>query len=63
MAFAGDVKSPLWVGKAGDIPNIVDNEFWYMLELWRWWKMGAYKIDLDSDMREALGIRAIEECS
>jgi hypothetical protein len=61
MVFAGDVKNPIWIGKASEIPNIVNKEFWAILELYRWWKMGAYKLDMDSDVLEAEGIRTIEE--
>ena len=61
MVFAGDVKKPIWIGKVSEIPDFVNDEFWSFLELWRWWKVGAYKLDMNSKILEAEGIRTIEE--
>ena len=52
---------PVWAGKAKEIPDIVDKKFWYMLEKWRWWKLGTFKISGETNATEALSIRAIQE--
>ena len=53
--------NPPWAGKVKEIPDIVDKSFWEILDKWRWWKVGAIKIDLDTDAYDAVGIRAIQE--
>lgn len=62
LVFVGDVKKPIWVGKWKDLIKMIDNTFYEIIEIYRWYLVGAVKIDGNSDYMKAIGIRTLNEC-
>lgn len=39
--FIGPVKSPVWIGRKGDVPGLINVTFWRYFEAWRMFNIGA----------------------
>jgi hypothetical protein len=62
MYFVGDYKNPIAVGRKGDIMSVIDSDFFALLDLYRWFRAGLTKIDIDTaPAYQAVGIRAFCE--
>lgn len=62
MYFLGDFKKPVAIGKKGDLWKNLDNEFYEILEIWRWMRIGMLKVDIrDLPCNIALGLRSLCE--
>jgi len=62
LVFAGDVKNPLWIGKAKEADKFLSEEWYCCLDLWTWFESGMYKPNLKEDsMKLCCGIRVITE--
>jgi hypothetical protein len=62
LLFVGNVKSPIWAGKVKEAKELVDEEFWNIFELWRFYKAGLIKLSVEKDsMMLCTGIRAMQE--
>jgi len=60
--FVGDVENPIAIGKKKDLWNNLDNEFYKILEKWRWHRSGLIVLDINTlPYNEALGIRYLTE--
>lgn len=60
LTFLGDVKNPIAVGKKRDLWANLDEEFYSILELWRWFRAGLININ-NLPYPIALGIRYFVE--
>lgn len=60
LTFLGDVKNPIAVGKKRDLWANLDEEFYSILELWRWHRAGLIDINL-LPYEIAIGIRYLVE--
>ena len=60
LTFLGDVKNPIAVGKKRDLWTNLDDEFFQILELWRWVRAGLVNIN-ELPYPVALGIRYLVE--
>ena len=60
LTFLGDVKNPIAVGKKRDLWENLDDEFFQILELWRWFRAGLLNIN-SLPYPIALGIRYLVE--
>ena len=60
LTFLGDVKNPIAVGKKRDLWANLDEEFYSILELWRWHRAGLLNINT-LPYPTAVGIRYLVE--
>lgn len=60
LTFLGDVKKPIAVGKKRDLWANLDDEFYSILDLWRWFRAGLININ-NLPYPIALGIRYLVE--
>ena len=60
LTFLGDVKNPIAVGKKRDLWANLDDEFFQIFELWRWFRAGLININ-NLPFPIALGIRYLVE--
>ena len=56
LTFLGDVKKPVAVGKKRDLWANLDDEFFQILDLWRWHRAGLININ-NLPYDKAIGIR------
>ncbi|PNX49892.1 MAG: hypothetical protein BV457_00195 [Thermoplasmata archaeon M9B1D] len=62
MYFLGDVKNPVAIGKKKDLWKNLDNEFYEVFEIWRWFRIGMLKLNIqDLPCNIAIGIRTLCE--
>jgi hypothetical protein len=40
MHMIGDSKSPVWIGRKGDVPGLMTREFWIAYSAWRMFNLG-----------------------
>ena len=60
LTFLGDVKKPIAIGKKKDLWANLDEEFFQILELWRWVRAGLLNIN-SLPYPAAVGIRYLVE--
>ena len=60
LTFLGDVKNPIAIGKKKDLWANLDEEFYSILELWRWFRAGLLNIN-SLPYPTAVGIRYLVE--
>lgn len=60
LTFLGDVKKPIAIGKKKDLWANLDDEFFQILELWRWVRAGLLNIN-SLPYEIAIGIRYLVE--
>lgn len=60
LTFLGDVKKPIAIGKKKDLWANLDEEFFQILELWRWVRAGLININ-HLPYEIAIGIRYLVE--
>lgn len=60
LTFLGDVKNPVAVGKKRDLWANLDDEFFQILDLWRWHRTKLLKLK-SLPYEKAVGIRYLEE--
>lgn len=60
LTFLGDVKTPVAIGKKKNLWANLDEEFWQILDLWRWHRAGLIEI-LNLPYEKAVGIRYLVE--
>ena len=62
LYFVGDVKRPFATGKKGELFDMVDDEFFEILDLYKWHKCGMINLDIEKHAYKALrGVRALRE--
>lgn len=60
--FIGDVENPIAIGRKCDLWKNLDNEFYKILEQWRWHRAGLIPLDINKmSYSEALGVRYLIE--
>lgn len=58
----GNIKSPLVVIKRKDIQSYIDDDYWELWDLYRWYKSGLFKVDMsDYPINVLRGIRLLTE--
>ncbi len=60
LTFLGDVKKPVAVGKKRDLWANLDDEFFQILDLWRWHRARLININ-NLPYGKAIGIRYLVE--
>lgn len=60
LTFLGDVKNPVAVGKKRDLWANLDEEFFQILDLWRWHRAELLKLN-SLPYEKAVGIRYLIE--
>lgn len=60
LTFLGDVKHPVAIGRKRDLWKNLDDEFFQILELWRWHRAGLININ-SLPYEKAVGIRYLVE--
>jgi len=64
LYFVGNVKNPVAIGKKGELFDLVDEEFFEILDLYRWHKCGMMKIEVEKHPAIVCnGVRALMEFS
>jgi hypothetical protein len=62
LLFVGNVKSPIWAGRVKEARELLDEEFWELFDIWRFYRSGLIKISIEEDsMRLCTGMRAMQE--
>ena len=58
----GNVKNPLTIGNKGEIMDLLDSEFFLLLDKYRWFRSGMLKVDVNKEPAYlSTGIRAFSE--
>lgn len=60
LTFLGDVKNPVAIGKKKDLWTNLDEEFFQILDLWRWHRAELLKLNT-LPYEKAVGIRYLIE--
>lgn len=60
LTFLGDVKNPVAIGKKKDLWANLDEEFFQILDLWRWHRAELLKLNT-LPYEKAVGIRYLIE--
>lgn len=60
LTFLGDVKNPVAIGKKKDLWANLDEEFFQILDLWRWHRAELLKLN-SLPYEKAVGIRYLIE--